>query len=86
MKKQKPLSENLLYMFMNEVSEYVHDQAPGKPASEFFESNEVPLRKLARKFLGRYRHKPCAYNIDKLVGDFMLHYGRRWGVKEGGAQ
>jgi hypothetical protein len=83
MKKQKPLSENLLYMFMNEVSEYVHDQAPCKPASEFFESNEVPLRNLAKKFLGR---KPCAYNVDTLVEDFMLHYGRRWGVKEGGAQ
>ncbi|MBQ8959469.1 MAG: hypothetical protein IJ057_13380 [Bacteroidales bacterium] len=85
MKKQRPLSENQLYLFVNEVSEYVHNQAPGKPATEFFESNEVPLRKLARKFLGRYKHKPCAYNEDTLVEDFMLHYGDRWGAKKGGA-
>ena len=77
-------SDAQLLRFVDDVSEYVYGQAPGKPASEFFESNEVPLRKLARKFLGRYKNKPSAYNEETLVEAFMRHYGNRWGVKEGG--
>lgn len=81
---KKPISKDQLLRFVDDVSEYVYEQAPGVPAHEFFESNEVPLRRLARRFLGGYKHKPCAYNEETLVEDFMRHYGNRWGVREGG--
>lgn len=80
------LSDAQLFRFVDDVTEYVYEQAPGKPAHEFFESNEVPLRRLAREFLGRYKNKPCAYNEETLVEAFMRRYGNRWGVQEGGTE